>query len=151
MYETLFHEFGHAMDDILGGRGKLSTKKEFSSAFEKDLVTLKNRYNSDPEKFMSYVKSVVSDNNSNGVQDIFSAIPHIKTKEFDGSSLPKLPTGWRHTDEYWTRKDAAKEAQSELFAHISASRCSDMQGYYIDEFFPNSTKAFEELLYSSVE
>lgn len=151
-HKTLFHEFGHAMDDILGSRnGKLSARSEFSKAFEKDLMALKDKHDSDPEKFMSYIKSVVSDDNSNGVQDIFSALPHIKTKEFDGSSLPKLPANWRHTDEYWTRKNAVKEAQSELFAHISASRCSDMQGYYIDEFFPNSTKAFEELLYSFVK
>lgn len=143
-YETLMHEYGHAIDSLVGGKNKLSSSPTFRNALKNDLdkFLLKNADGGVPDLFWE-LGDLFNDSNSAGVQDMVSAAKEMPRYK---SLASQVKTNWGHSSEYWLRQDVMRDAASELFAHISASKTNKAAKEAFEQFFPNSLKAFDEVI-----
>lgn len=133
---TLFHETGHKIDATLN---TISKSDSFQTAMMKDIDKIVKKLKSDPNS----LSHLMQDHNSQGVQDIISAIRNMP----EGKEIKHLETMWRHRDEYWKRENVYKEAASELWADISQTYAKGAkQKSYMKEWFPNSYKEFEKAI-----
>jgi hypothetical protein len=150
---VFFHEMGHAIDYNRGGYERLSLGDSFKKAFSEDIHLLIERLNDEDEVFE--MRRIRSDDESRGIQDIFSSLPYLNEKgefegEFNNVNVYNLRPRYMHQPDYWRRlNDPAIDARSELFAHISAAQASKKQQEYMREYFPNSFKTFTELMEKS--
>lgn len=143
-YDSLMHELGHAIDDIVGSRSKLSNSQAFKKALQNDLDTfLTMNKNGEPTDLYLKLESLFRDHNSRGVQDIVGAAKTMK--KYEGLAN-KVETAWSHSKQYWERRDPLSEAASELFAHISSAKTNKAARKAFESYFPNSLKAFDELI-----
>jgi hypothetical protein len=144
---TLFHEMGDAIDDY--GTYKYSQSVKFTKAFKDDVKKIFADYKKDDGMMFSYKFGQLKlDDNSRGIQDIFSGLNNAE--KIGNAKNPfyeeKVRTNWSHSNDYWTRRDVEKEMKSELFAHLSAAQASPTQRKMMEQWFPNSLSTFEEML-----
>ncbi len=146
-----FHEMGHAIDYNATPDGlRFTSGTEFKKAFKKDIEGLNKKISSGLGK----LNSLRLDDESRGLQDIFSSLPYLNEKgEFKGkinSRANYIRYNFAHSSDYWRRNDnPAVDARSELFAHLSAAQCSKKQQEYMKEYFPNCWEAFNDLISNS--
>ena len=148
---VFFHEMGHAIDYNRCDTTRFTFSDVFKEAFRKDISLLIQKLSDENEVIK--MQKIRNDHESRGIQDIFSSLPYLNKKgEFKGKlnneNVNKLKPNYVHEESYWTRRnDPAIDARSELFAHISAAQASKKQQEYMRQYFPNSFKAFSELLH----
>lgn len=143
VYNTLFHEMGHAIDaSVPGTNAKYSSlgRIGFDKAMVKDLDNLaasikSGRVSINDLGALSFQKGTT------GVQDILGAAKHIDAKYND---ISKAYYRWGHSDDYWKRRNAKAEAASELFAHISAAQVSEQEMAVVKKYFPGAVEKFAE-------
>lgn len=163
---TIFHEMGHAIDCLASRTGKTFSsvaKYGFQDAMVADILNIENKLANDKEGgFLWSIREAFTDPDSVGVQDAFSAFPHMYATEYKGFSKKKdeeklvkivsmldkyqIRTRFSHSNDYWTRDDAVKECASELFANISAATVSNWEMDYMKEYFPKSVECFNKIL-----
>lgn len=139
-FHVFLHESGHAIDAHLG---KVSKSKIFLDAFDDDI---KNFVKASKSMRRDDIIKMFADNNSRGIQDISSAIRNMKGADYELSEIVKNKIRWSHSNEYWQRSDVKLEAASEMFAHISASKISEIQTQYMKTWFPKSLEAFDDII-----
>lgn len=150
---VFFHEMGHAIDYNMGGYERLSSDNSFKKAFRKDISMIIQKI--DDENEILEMREIRNDDESRGIQDIFSSLPYLNEKgEFEGKfnnkNVGRLEPYYMHPSQYWMRlDDPAIDARSELFAHISAAQASKKQQDYMRKYFPNSFKTFSTLMKKS--
>lgn len=147
MKQTLFHEIGHAIDDLApGGTAKFSKSSKFNfiEAMMKDMKEINSRVKNNDIDFIKAMNSMVKDDSSKGVQDAISAM-HCK-----GIGLSdvkeQVRVRWSHSQEYYERDNAKKEAASELFANMCGAKVDPKAQEYMDTYFPNAVKEFERII-----
>lgn len=157
---TLFHETGHAMDyaymyarnkdkawyEILP-QDRTSQLPSFLSAIEKDLQYI-SKYIYSPK--LDYDRDMWDDA-SKGVQDFFSALNPLNDQGPRQGKIPKnllkVRYNWCHDYDYYTRNnDPMIEAASELFANISGGYGDSNQMKYMEKYFPNAVKEFDNII-----
>ena len=147
---VFFHEMGHNIDyNARKGTFRFTQSPELKEAFKKDIDVL-NKLMSDPAELKA-LNDIMRDNESRGIQDIFSSFKTLNSKgpfkNKINSNYTQVRFRFCHDDEYWNReKDPTIDARSELFAHMSAAQCSDKQREYMEKYFPNSFKEFDNAL-----
>lgn len=138
-FATLFHEYGHLLDDKYGPAGRgLSSLGDFGKSIYKSLQT---EYNNIVDKSTGRIvqgirDSLIGDDRSSGVQDIIS-----------GLSGDRDRIKWGHSSEYWARKgvDAWQEVTSEAFANMNSAYINGGKAeQYFEEVFPESYRLFKE-------
>lgn len=138
-FSTLFHEYGHLLDDKYGPAGRgLSSLLDFGKTIYKSLQT---EYNNIVDKSTGRIiqrvrDSLIGDDYSHGVQDIIS-----------GLSGDSNRIKWGHSSEYWARKgvNAWMEVTSEAFANMNSAYINGGKAeQYFEEIFPESYKLFKE-------
>lgn len=147
MKQTLFHEIGHAIDDLApGGTAKFSKSSKFNfiEAMMKDMKEMNSRVKNNDIDFIKAMNSMVKDDSSKGVQDAISAM-HCK-----GIGLSdvkeQVRVRWSHSQEYYERDNAKKEAASELFANMCGAKVDPKAQEYMNTYFPNAVKEFERII-----
>ena len=102
MKQTLFHEIGHAIDDLAPGNAtkfSKSSKFKFKEAMIKDMKEMNSRVKSNDRDFIRALNDMVKDDSSKGVQDAISAM-HCK-----GIGLKDVKAQvrirWSHSQEYY--------------------------------------------------
>lgn len=147
MKQTLFHEIGHAIDDLAPGvtaKFSKSSKFNFIEAMMKDMKEINSRVKNNDIDFIKAMNSMVKDDSSKGVQDAISAM-HCK-----GIGLSdvkeQVRVRWSHSQEYYERDNAKKEAASELFANMCGAKVDPKAQEYMDTYFPNAVKEFERII-----
>lgn len=148
MKQTLFHEIGHAIDDLALGGSKAkfskSSKFKFKEAMMKDMKEINNRVKKNDRDFIRALNEMVKDDSSKGVQDAISAM-HCK-----GIGLEDVKTQvrvkWSHSQEYYERSNAKNEAASELFANICGAKADPKAQEYMKKYFPNAVEEFERII-----
>lgn len=145
-FTTLFHEWGHLIDDLNPYKSKISSTKAFTDAIEKDFKKLEK----DAKKWLKDNGHIVNDNNigcamsmglglkgpgTNGIQDIIG-----------GMSDNRYPTMWGHSTEYWNRKDKRKEIGSEMWAHMTSAHAIPEAYEAVSKFMPNTLSVYKQLL-----
>ena len=145
--QTLFHEIGHAIDDLAPGstaRFSKSSKFKFKEAMLKDMEEMNNRVKNNDKDFIKALNDMVKDSSSKGVQDAISAM-HCK-----GIGLEDVKTQvrvrWSHSQEYYERSNAKNEAASELFANICGAKADPKAQEYMKKYFPNAVEEFEKII-----
>lgn len=145
--QTLFHEIGHAIDDLAPGTGSAyskSAKYGFKDAMLKDMKTINEACKSGDKTFISGLREVIKDDSSKGIQDAISAM-HCKGIGLkDTQSTVQIY--WGHSQEYYERKNAANEAASELFANMCGAKADPKAQEYMEKYFPNASKTFEQII-----
>ena len=147
MKQTLFHEIGHAIDDLApGGTAKFSRSSKFNfiEAMMKDMKEINSRVKNNDIDFIKAMNDMVKDDSSKGVQDAISAM-HCK-----GIGLSdvkeQVRVRWSHSQEYYERDNAKKEAASELFANMCGAKVDAKAQEYMNTYFPNAAKEFERII-----
>lgn len=147
MKQTLFHEIGHAIDDLApGGTAKLSksSKFKFKEAMIRDMKEMNSRVKSNDKGFIKALNDMIKDDSSKGVQDAISAM-HCK-----GIGLKdvkkQVNVRWSHSQEYYERDNAKNEAASELFANICGAKVDPKAQEYMKKYFPNAVEEFERII-----
>lgn len=145
--QTLFHEIGHAIDDLAPGNVAAyskSSKFKFREAMIKDMREMNNRVKSNDRDFIKALNDMVKDDSSKGIQDAISAM-HCK-----GIGLNNVKTQvrvrWSHSQEYYERNNAKNEAASELFANICGAKADPKAQEYMKKYFPNAVEEFEKII-----
>lgn len=145
--QTLFHEIGHAIDDLAPGstaRFSKSSKFKFKEAMIKDMNEMNNRVKNNDRDFIRALNDMIKDDSSKGVQDAISAM-HCK-----GIGLNDVKTQvrvlWSHSQEYYERSNAKNEAASELFANICGAKVDPKAQEYMKKYFPNAVEEFEKII-----
>lgn len=145
--QTLFHEIGHAIDDLAPGRTakySKSTKYNFKKAMLEDMKAMNEACKKGDKVFIINLKKMVQSDSSKGVQDAISAM-HCK-----GIGLTDVKENvrvrWCHSQEYYERKDAKNEAASELFANICGAQVDEEAKKYMQKYFPNACKEFWRII-----
>jgi hypothetical protein len=145
---TLFHEMGHAIDSNTPIGTKYSQSVKFTEAFKNDVKKIFTDYEKTHKNFNINFNTLLKNDNSRGIQDIFSGLNNVK--EIENVKNPfydnKIRTKWSHSNSYWTRGNVEDEIRSELFAHLSAAQASPTQKEMMQNWFPNSLAAFEDIL-----
>ena len=147
MKQTLFHEIGHAIDDLSpGGTAKFSRSSKFNFIEEmmKDMKEINSRVKNNDIDFIKAMNDMVKDDSSKGVQDAISAM-HCK-----GIGLSdvkeQVRVRWSHSQEYYERDNAKKEAASELFANMCVAKVDAKAQEYMNTYFLNAAKEFERII-----
>lgn len=148
-YNTLFHEIGHAIDDLVSGGPDTHysglTKYGFSQAMMTDLDNLAAGLKSGTGSItMRDLYALYGQQGTSGVQDILGAAKYISAKKY--GDIGSVRYKWGHSESYWKRGSTKKEAASELFAHISAAQVSDQEMAVMKQYFPNSVDKFTEIV-----
>lgn len=143
--QTLFHEIGHAIDDLRQGtNSKWTNKKEFVDAMLKDMNVMNDKCKNGDVEYILELKKMVNDDSSKGVQDAISAM-HCKGINLSNVK-PNVNVRWHHSQEYYERRDAKKEAASELFANMCGAQADKNAVKYIEKYFPNTYKEFWNII-----
>ena len=143
--QTLFHEVGHAIDDLRKGTSsKWTNKKEFVDAMLKDMTAMNEKCKNGDVEYILELKKMVNDDSSKGVQDAISAM-HCKGINLSNVRL-NVNVRWHHSQEYYERRDAKKEAASELFANMCGAQADKGAIKYIEKYFPNAYKEFWNII-----
>lgn len=145
--QVLFHEIGHAIDDLAPGSAakySKSAKFGFKDAMLKDMKTINEACKSGDNAFISGLREVIEDDSSKGVQDAISAM-HCKGIGLKDTQNT-VQIHWGHSQEYYERKNAANEAASELFANMCGAKADPKAQEYIEKYFPNASKTFEQII-----
>nr|DAG77244.1 MAG TPA: minor capsid protein [Caudoviricetes sp.] len=138
-FSTLFHEYGHLLDDKYGPAGRgLSSLGDFGRSIYKSLQT---EYNNIVDKSTGRIvqevrDSLIRDDHSSGVQDIIS-----------GLSGNSNCIRWGHSSEYWAKGgvDAWHRVTSEAFANMNSAYINGGKAeQYFEEVFPESYRLFKE-------
>lgn len=145
--QTLFHEVGHAIDDLARGSNSQyskSAKFKFKEAMIKDMKEMNNKVKGNDKDFIKALNDMIRDDSSKGVQDAISAM-HCK-----GIGLKdvkkQVRVRWSHSQEYYERMNAKNEAASELFANLCGAKVDPKAQEYMEKFFPNAVEAFERII-----
>lgn len=163
-YKTIFHELGHAIDDLASGFDKKYSsmpKYGFREALVEDVLGLVKRLDNDPE-YAARIRDMLRDNDSHGVQDALSSLPYFEFTEYKGLKGKKnewkveeitsindfynIRPRWGHSPDYWSRSDAVNESASELFANISSATVCEEEMAYMKECFPRSVECFNNII-----
>ena len=165
---TLFHENGHAMDYMImrlrnpkkkdyqfSSKDRTSQLPKFLSAIDKDLKYITDNIGGSKSSLSTY-GSDIWDNGSKGVQDFISALRPLNDQGPRKGKIPDKLLNLRyihgHSYDYYTRYDDPMiDAASELFANISGGYGDSEQMKYMQKYFPNSVKAFEEIIDEAAE
>lgn len=144
--QVLFHEIGHAIDDLAPGnvaKYSKSSKYGFKEAMLQDMKEMNQKCKTDKE-YVKKLQHVVDDDASAGVQDAISA---MHCKGIGLKDVNENITIWyHHSTEYYERKDAKIEAASELFANMCGAQVDDKAVAYMEEYFPNAYKVFWNII-----
>lgn len=142
--QTLFHEVGHAIDNLRKGtNAKWTNKKEFLDAMMADMKEINDRIANRDMQFIRELNEYMTDDSSKGIQDALSA---MSCKGLDFNEAKFIDYRWQHSKEYWERKDAKKEAASELFANMCGAEVDDAAKEYMKKYFPNAYKEFWNII-----
>ena len=147
MKQTLFHEIGHAIDDLAPGtNAKFSktTKFKFKEMMLKDMKEINSRIKNGDKEFIKAINDMIMDDSSKGVQDAISAM-HCKGIGLTDAK-EQVRVRWSHTQEYYERSDAKNEAASELFANMCGAKVDPKAQEYMNTYFPNAVKEFEKII-----
>ena len=147
MKQTLFHEIGHAIDDLAHGtNAKFSktTKFKFKEMMLKDMKEINSRIKNGDKEFIKAINDMIMDDSSKGVQDAISAM-HCKGIGLTDAK-EQVRVRWSHTQEYYERSDAKNEAASELFANMCGAKVDPKAQEYMEQYFPNAMKEFEKII-----
>lgn len=147
MRQTLFHEIGHAIDDLApGGNARYSRTSKFSfqKAMLKDMREMNDRVKSGDKDFIKSLNDMIQDDSSKGVQDAISAM-HCKGIGLSDVKL-QVKVRWSHSQEYYERSNAKNGAASELFANMCGSKVDPKAQEYMKKYFPNSVEEFERII-----
>lgn len=143
--QTLFHEIGHAIDDLRKGtNSKWTNKKEFVDAMLKDMTAMNEKCKNGDVEYILELKKMVNDDSSKGVQDAISVM-HCKGINLSNVKF-NVDVRWHHSQEYYERRDAKKEAASELFANMCGAQADKGAIKYIEKYFPNTYKEFWNII-----
>ena len=145
--QELFHEIGHAIDDLApGGNARYSRTSKFSfqKAMLKDMKELNDRVKSGDKDFIKSLNDMIKDDSSKGVQDAISAM-HCKGIGLSDVKL-QVKVRWSHSQEYYERSNAKNGAASELFANMCGSKVDPKAQEYMKKYFPNSVEEFERII-----
>lgn len=172
-FGTIFHEYGHAIDDLAPSRSTFSSQvargfekamKEDMKAFEKRVADLRKAATSDYDSFRELFKiqQDLYSGAGHGFSDAVSAM-HACPTGYDATKT--LRTYYKHSEDYYRRgagssylydtqrklnnaqtKACHKEGASELFANISASMTSSTERSIMQEYFPRSFEKFKEII-----
>ena len=145
--QTLFHEIGHAIDDLAPGstaRFSKSSKFKFKEAMLKDMKEMNNRVKNNDKDFIKALNDMIKDSSSKGVQDAISAM-HCKGIELKDVKV-QVRVRWSHSQEYYERNNAKNEAASELFANICGAKADPKAQEYMKKYFPNAVEEFEKII-----
>lgn len=144
-HSPLFHEFGHAIDDLAldyTHASTFSSSSKFTKALFKDLDALKkNLANGKVTK--QELLMLRQDDNSNGVQDILGAAKYLDSRYEEISSIRYK---WGHSDDYWQNGPIEYIMSSELFAHMSSANVSQKESEYMDKYFPNFKMEYQKII-----
>lgn len=143
-YSTIFHETGHAIDNLTGDKfaGSLSTQltinnKTFSQIIKKE-VQDKVKEAGGTEKLKKQIEKYLKEKKLTRQQK--AAISDI----FGGSTGNKVIFGAGHSVDYWNSRSRAKEAFAEFFA---ASLEEDKTSFNaMSELFPNTKAFYDKIL-----
>lgn len=145
--QTLFHEVGHAMDDLCPGTGNVyssSSKYGFKQAMLKDMKAMDDMCAQVNSDYINGLRKMCTSDSSKGVQDAISA---MHCKGINLSNVKKrVPVRWRHSQEYYERNNAQKEAASELFANMCGAQVDSKAQEYMEQYFPNACEAFKNII-----
>lgn len=147
MKQSLFHEIGHAIDDLAPGgtaRFSKSSKFKFREAMIKDMKEMNSRVKNNDKEYIDFLNIMTRDDSSKGVQDAIGAM-HCKGIELDDVKK-KVNIYWSHSQEYYERDNAKNAAASELFANICASKVDPKAQEYMKKCFPNAVEEFERII-----
>lgn len=147
MKQTLFHEIGHAIDDLApSGTAKFSKSSKFNfiEAMMKDMKEMNSRVKNNDKDFIKALNDMIKDDSSKGVQDVISAM-HCKGIRLNDVKT-QVRVRWSHSQEYYERDNAKKEAASELFANMCGAKVDPKAQEYMDTYFPNAAKEFERII-----
>lgn len=145
--QTLFHEIGHAIDDLAPGNNakfSKSSKFKFKEAMIKDMREMNNRVKNNDIDFIIGLREMIEDSSSKGVQDAISAM-HCKGIGLEDVK-EQIRVKWSHSQEYYERKNAKNEAASELFANICGAKADPKAQEYMKKCFPNAVEEFERII-----
>lgn len=147
MKQALFHEIGHAIDDLAPGSTasfSKSSKFKFREAMIKDMKEINDRVKNNDKDFIKALNDMIKDDSSKGVQDAISAM-HCK-----GIGLKdvkeQVRVRWSHSQEYYERNNVKNEAASELFANMCAAKVDPKAQEYMKKYFPNAVEEFERII-----
>lgn len=147
MKQTLFHEIGHAIDDLAPGntaKFSKSSKFKFKEAMIKDMKEMNSRVKSNDRDFIKALNDMIKDDSSKGVQDAISAM-HCKGIGLSDVKA-QVRVRWGHSQEYYERSNAKNEAASELFANICGAKADPKAQEYMKKYFPNAVEEFEKII-----
>lgn len=147
MKQSLFHEIGHAIDDMARGSNAAfskSSKFKFKEAMIKDMKEMNNKVKSNDVDFIRSLNDMIKDDSSKGIQDAISAM-HCKGIGLKDVKA-KVRVKWSHSQEYYERTNAKNEAASELFANICGAKADPKAQEYMKKYFPNALKEFERII-----
>lgn len=147
MKQSLFHEIGHAIDDMARGSNAAfskSSKFKFKEAMIKDMKEMNNKVKSNDVEFIRSLNDMIKDNSSKGIQDAISAM-HCKGIWLKDVKA-KVRVRWSHSQEYYERTNAKNEAASELFANICGAKADPKAQEYMKKYFPNALEEFERII-----
>ena len=138
-YATMFHEWGHMIDDKYKFFGKTASNNEdFKAILWRDYdnklyETMKqgNLTEAQANKVISQQLKKAPDNQIAGVSDVYGGISEGKAEGY-----------WAHKQAYWDRRDRRTEVASEAWADILDSYAAGPEG--TDEYLPKSKSWVEE-------
>lgn len=168
IFDTWFHETGHAMDFLLANevnikegkyRGKvMSAQKPFINALKKDFenqkMMLRKRYLIEKgydisNKTDDQIKKMLPDNQLNGLYNYYLR-DNNKTAGIqdvvEGMSNCAIHVRWGHGKEYWNRSNREEEYASEAWANILGSYSDEETYEYMKEYFPNAMRMQQTII-----
>lgn len=168
IFDTWFHETGHAMDYLLANEvnvkegkynGKvMSAQRPFINALKKDFenqkMMLRKRYlvekGYDLSKYTDeQIKKMIPDKNLNGVYNYYLA-NNNKTAGIqdvvEGISNCEIHVRWGHGKEYWNRRNRDEEYASEAWANILGSYSDEETYELMKEYFPNAMRMQQTII-----
>lgn len=139
-FATVFHEWGHLIDNQLISGTVLTTdkKEEMYKMLKQDLENQIqyhiNNSNVDRKAARKLIKSELCNSTDKiaGTSDIYGGLTGNQVKGY-----------WGHAKSYWTRDDKKAEVCSEAWANILQGYGDDEQSKYLNKYLPGG-KAFVE-------
>lgn len=139
-FRTLFHEYGHFIDDALY---RPSKNPSFISAIKKDINKLCSTTSYGGAKVQKTSSELIRDlTNFNGerytigIQDAISGV-----KRNSG-----IYVNYSHSKKYWDRGVFEEELGSEVFAHCVSAYTDDAALAAMNNFMPETMKQFDSLI-----